>query len=197
MRKKIGDLTGKRFGRLTVVGRSEGKGHSSVLWVCACDCGNTVIVDWSRLNSGHTKSCGCYRNELTSKRKPGQKHGMSGTRIYRIWAGMKSRCDDECKSKYYKDKGISVCKEWETFEPFYEWAVSNGYADNLTIDRIDNSGNYCPENCRWATPKEQARNRTNNRIVEVNGKSMPLSEASEITGIPRYLFPVDKVGKRK
>lgn len=159
------DLTGRRFGMLTVIGFAEDAVTSSGTHLsqfrCMCDCGKEVNVRARYLKSGDTKSCGSHYNNLFQK-----KHGMHGTRLYRIWCGIKSRCLNKNNKDYshYGGRGIAVCDEWMEFLPFYEWAISNGYSDDLSIDRVDVNGNYCPGNCRWATQVEQQNNRTNNII---------------------------------
>lgn len=112
-------------------------------------------------------------------------HKMSYTRLYKTWMGMRCRCSYVNDKAYstYGGKGIKVCDEWQKFEPFYQWALANGYADDLTIDRIDNNGNYEPNNCRWVNRKTQANNRTSNRIITYNNESHTLSEWSEILGV--------------
>ena len=160
---KKNDLTGKRFGRLFVVGES-GKNNGSYVWECLCDCGNIIHVVGFDLSRGHTKSCGCLRKaKLTEYNIT---HGLSHTRIHTIWCGMKERCQNTNATNYqhYGGKGISVCEEWlHDFKAFYDWAIKNGYEDDLTIDRKDSNGDYCPENCQWITQSENATRANNKR----------------------------------
>lgn len=193
MGKRI-DLIGKRFGRLTVIekiGLDEKK--QNVLWRCKCDCGNEDIVRTSHLMDGSTRSCGCYARDVTSKRstKHGDYKGDKPTRLYKIWYDMKSRCKYESTNGYerYGGRGITVCEEWDTdYTKFKEWALLAGYQEGLTLDRIDNNGNYCPENCRWVTMKEQARNRTTNHYITYNGETKCVTEWAEEFGIDQGLF---------
>ena len=188
MSKSI-DLKGKRFSRLTVIERVENNSRGNTMWRCKCDCGNEIVVRGSCLTSGNTKSCGCYRYDQTvSKNKT---HGKSHTRIYVEWQNMKQRCFDP-KDKSYPDyggRGISICPEWvgeHGAKNFISWAYENGYKDDLQIDRIDNNGNYCPENCRWATKKEQANNRRSNILITYNGKTQTLKQWCEELGLDYF-----------
>lgn len=138
------------------------------------------------LTSGHTTSCGCLHKEATSRAK--KKHGMTKSRLYNIWSMMRRRCNDTKSISFpkYGERGITVCDEWQgSFEEFRDWAIGNGYADGLTIDRIDNDKGYSPDNCRWTTPKLQANNTRQNRVLNLNGVSHTLQEWSDITGINR------------
>ncbi len=166
------DLTGQKFGMLTVIKKVASKGHSSV-WECRCECGKIKHLKSGHLRNGSTKSCGC------NKFKHLTRHGKSHTRIYKIWDGIIERCALNRSTQYelYKGRGITVCDEWKNdFVNFYNWAMANGYSDDLTIDRINSNGNYEPSNCRWATTIEQANNRRNNRYVTYNKEQITLAE---------------------
>ena len=178
------DLTGQRFGRLVVLryaGRSQGKKN---LWFCKCDCGNEKIVAIDKLNSGNTKSCGCLQREV--HRKCRMTHGKSNTKLYLVWREMITRTENQNAERYsiYGGRGISICDEWRNdFQSFYDWAIQNGYKEGLTIDRIDVNGNYEPDNCRWITPYEQARNLRKNVWITYNRKTMILKDWAKEIGI--------------
>lgn len=179
------EQTGKKYGRLLVTDRVGVNKHKQITWLCECDCGNKIITTSSSLKSGHTTSCGCYARELFSKNFT--THGLSRdetgkqTRLYGIWKCMVGRCHRPGASGYerYGEHGIIVCPHWHDYKNFYDWAMQNGYRHDLTIDRINNKGNYDPLNCRWATNTQQQRNRGSNRMVDFNGQSEPMVVWSE------------------
>ena len=183
MRRFI-DLAGERFGRLVASKRDQ----SSKRWICICDCGNIVSVRADHLKDGHVLSCGCLSSESSKNRFT--THGMSRTRINRIWRGMKQRCFNPNATGYenYGGRGISVCSEWKnSFESFCDWAFKNGYSDSLSIDRIDGGGSYCPDNCRWETSFEQSRNTRANRVIDVDGNKMVLKDFCNMVGAPYHM----------
>ena len=154
------NLVEKTFGRLSVLRLNHIGKWGEGFWVCLCKCGNTVVVKGPSLKSGNTRSCGCLISD-TMKSKTGEKsstykHGMRRSRIYRIWCGMLARCENKNAThfRYYGGRGIKVCKTWHCSTTFIKWAMANGYRDDLTIDRINNDGDYGPGNCRWITLKE-------------------------------------------
>lgn len=156
---KLIDLTGQKFGRLTALRRGETI-NKRTRWVCSCECGKEITVEANNLKTGHTISCGCVQRERTSEAN--KTHGMRSTRLYRVWNDMKNRCYRQSYHAFnhYGGRGIKVCDEWlNDFQAFYNWAIANGYQVDLTIDRINSNGNYCPENCRWATMAEQNENK--------------------------------------
>lgn len=186
---KIIDITGQKFNHLYVISHAFNKNGRSY-WNCLCDCGKTVVVLGSSLKSGNTKACGCHQKDGWSN---GITHGKSKTRQYRIWQNMKNRCLNS-KDQYFKNyggRGIKVCDEWigkDGFISFYNWAIGNGYKENLTLDRINNDGDYCPENCRWVGRNEQMRNTRRNRILEYKGRKQTMIQWSEELNIPYHIL---------
>lgn len=191
---RVHDLTGQRFDRLAVIGMDDVDSRKTY-WVCQCDCGNIKSVRSDGLISGNVRSCGCLKKEQDktnfAKSECNQKYiktgfKVGGTRLYRIWQGMKRRCYKKSEPCYdrYGGRGITVCDEWKNdFVAFYNWATNNGYSDELTIDRIDNSKGYSPDNCRWVTQTEQARNRRSNINITIGNSTRTLVEWCEIFDI--------------
>ena len=186
MSKRLNIKTGDRYGRLTIVSEAP-KSERQYKWkrefLCKCDCGNYRRVRLENLVSGHTKSCGCYIRDFNKDNKI--KHGHYGSRLYKIWQGIKKRCLQR-NSKDYRDyggRGIKICDEWMEFEPFYEWAINNGYQQDLTIERIDVNGNYEPSNCTWIPKKEQGRNTRRTKIICYKGEQKTLREWAVCLGL--------------
>ena len=174
---KFKDITGQKFGRLTVIKFLRIENHKAI-WLCKCECGNLIEVMTYLLTSGNTKSCGCLRKERNIESH--KTHGQYRSRLWRTWENMKQRCYNK-NDKHYGGRGIAVCDEWlNDFMAFYDWAMKNGYDDTLTIDRIDNNGNYEPNNCRWATVKQQNKNRRSNINFTYNGETHCLMDWCKI-----------------
>lgn len=206
------DITGNTYGNLKVIERAPNRGKQTY-WLCECQCENKtrLVVRGGDLKNGHTKSCGCLKkiSDIANIEKYNLNnghvlHGQSNSRLYKIWIDMIRRCSNP-KCKRYKDyggKGIKVCAEWEnSFESFANWAISNGYSDKLTIDRINNDDGYCPNNCKWSTYQEQNFNKRNTVHVTYQDKIYTLLEIATIFNIPyknvrdRYYkgWPIDKI----
>lgn len=182
------DLTGQKFGRLTVIKRAENQGHNC-MWLCRCDCGNEKIVRGSHLKSGAIKSCGCLSIEELQHRA---KHHKVNTRLYKIWTDIKKRCYNPKSDNYqnYGGRGITICDEWlSDFMNFYNWAMANGYDENAprgkcTIDRINVNGDYEPSNCRFVDMYVQANNTRKNFYITYNNETHTISEWGRIVDIP-------------
>lgn len=162
------DLIGKRIGKLTIVEKTEERLYNSVLWKAKCDCGGERLISSNQFKYEKVKSCGCTRK------------GYRNTRVYTIWANMMQRCNNPNVKNFhnYGGRGISVCKEWHNPITFIEWALNNGYKENLTIERIDVNGDYEPCNCTWIDYNGQAQNKRNVHKVEVNGEVLSFREIS-------------------
>lgn len=176
------DLTGQRFGKYTVIALSEPYKGRKDTWLCKCDCGNERIVYGFGLKSGRSTNCGCAKT----------KHGMSKSKLYRVYTLMCQRCHAPYNDNYFRygGRGIKVCSEWRNnFSVFAEWAFQNGYKEGLSIDRKNNNGNYCPENCRWVDWKTQSNNRRSNHLIEYQGQTHTIAEWGDILNIsPSLIF---------
>lgn len=201
------DLAGKRFGRLTVLGLTESRtypcGTTHRHWLCRCDCGKITVVSQSHLKTGKVKSCGCLNVERI--REP--RVTFSHKRIHRIWKGMKDRCLNPNYHSYsrYGGRGITICDEWiNDSNAFERWAVSNGYSDEFSIDRIDNDKGYSPDNCRWVDKLTQQNNTSSNLYLQYAGRKLTASEWARQLGISRDVIyerykkglPIEKVLER-
>lgn len=172
---KLIDLTGQRFGRLVVIKRTGfSKSCSKPMWLCICDCGNTAMIRGNNLRSKITASCGCLQRELAKSRHT--THGMTNTKIYEVWKHMHTRCRDKTDKSYkdYGARGITVCERWLKFKNFY--ADMGECPKGLMLERIDNNKGYFPDNCKWATLKEQANNKRANITIEYQGQHLTLSQ---------------------
>jgi hypothetical protein len=172
------NVIGKAYGRLRVIKDMPNiKGHRRVL--CECECGTIKEYSLGLLRNGDIRSCTCLRKELNTT------HNKTKHPLFQVWAGMTARCTNKNHfgSKYYKGKNIVVCEEWRNFANFYEWSIKNGYQKGLTIDRINNGANYEPNNCRWVTRRENARNRDSTLYIAFNNEIKPLAEWCEILSI--------------
>lgn len=212
---KLKNLVGEHFGMLTVVERANDyispSGRKLVQWKCKCECGNTAVVSAVHLRQGDTLSCGCFGKKRRTEEHHEKKHGLSKTRIYHLFQNMKQRCYNPNAENYkiYGGRGIRVCDEWlhpDGFEKFYEWAISNGYNDNLSIDRIDVNGDYSPMNCRWANDETQYNNTRKSVYLTFDNKTQSAAQWAREIGVDRHTIygrirkglPIEEVlGPRK
>lgn len=187
-KRKLIDITGQKFGRLTVVKRVDAE-TTGTSYLCKCDCGKEIVALANNLRRGHTTSCGCFREE--NRWKNAYKHGMKHSRIYKVWEKLKARCCCETNPSYprYGGRGITICDEWKDDpKAFIEWAYANGYDDKAkygesTIDRIDNDKGYSPDNCRIANAIQQNNNKRSNKFITYNGETHTIAEWSRILGV--------------
>lgn len=189
---KFIDLTGHRYGRLVVIERAENNKHGISQFLCQCDCGNKKIICGKFLRDGDTISCGCFRKEVASNTH--RKHGFRETRLYHVWQDIKTLCynPNDSRYKYYGGRGIIVCDEWkDNFQAFYDWAIESGYKEEIqangynkwTIERIDNNGNYEPDNCCWATMEAQCNNTRRNRLIKYKGADFTVAQVAKERGL--------------
>lgn len=181
IRRKVKDISGEKFGRLTVLDfhhKYTGQNSHATYWHCKCDCGKEVVVSQGNLHSGKVRSCGCMN--VDRRKEANTTHGKSKTtRIYTIWAGMKDRCCNPKNNsyRYYGGKGVFVCPEWSNdFLLFYNWSMKNGYNDNMSIDRIDSSKNYEPSNCRWITCNENSARTCRTIFITVDNSCLSIND---------------------
>lgn len=188
---RTNNLTGQQFGRLTVIGLDD-RNTRKTYWICQCSCGNMKSVRSDSLQNGTIRSCGCLKKETDAiNLVKNHSHKMSGSRLYNIWQGMKGRCNNPNDARYdrYGERGIVVCDEWRnSFENFYNWAIQNGYSDELTIDRKDNDGNYEPGNCRWSSNQEQCNNRCTNVKITIGNTTKTLMEWCRIFELDYHII---------
>lgn len=181
------DLSGLKSGRLVAI-RYEYTRNKKAYWLCLCDCGKSKIVVGTSITNGHVKSCGCLKKEMLAEKN--FKHGFCGTGLYQCWQDMKKRCYDKNRAQYkdWGGRGISVCEDWLSFENFKIWAVKNGYQPGLTIERVDNNGNYSPENCKFIRKQDQNSNRRNTVVISFDGKNMNIEQWAKYLGLKRGTF---------
>ena len=183
--------------RITVIEKGKtittSNGQRKLYWKCKCECGKEFESTGAHVRSGDCKSCGCYQRE--NAKECHTIHEGRYTRLYKVWIGMKKRCDSPSNPAYhnYGGRGIKVCKEWYDFSIFRDWAMGNGYDETAkhgecTLDRIDNNKDYMPSNCRWVTMQEQSNNKRTNRFVEFQNETKTISEWSKVVGIPSSII---------
>lgn len=180
MGKRI-DLTGERFGRWSVIAETQERTSSgNIKWLCRCDCGVEKTVSGDSLRSGVSVSCGCYNHDVITKDNPKRRR-----KLYSIYNSIKDRCNNQNSRSYknYGGRGIKLSNDWDTYDKFEEWCLSNGYNEKLWIDRIDNDGDYSPSNCRFVTPKIQQNNKRTNRLITINGETRNITGWADYSGI--------------
>jgi len=175
------DLTGEQFGRLRVLGREGMNKHHQLTWMCECECGNRKVVLGFCLRRGDVQSCGCLHKEVTASIN--KTHGKTRTPIYAIWRGMMQRCFDKNSHAYnrYGGRGVSVSERWQSFENFY--ADMGDRPAGMSLERIDNDGDYSPENVVWASSKDQANNRRSNVVLEYKGEKKTMQQWADQLGV--------------
>lgn len=178
------DLIGQRFGRLCVVEYAGSTKDGQAQWRCVCDCGCITVVRGKDLRRGNTLSCGCIQKSVAAQQHT--THGISNTRIYRIWSLMRMRCYNPNAPQYddWGGRGITICDEWRhDAKAFYDWSINHGYADDLSIDRIDNDKGYSPDNCRWVDRNVQSNNKRSNHLITHDGKTQTIAEWAAELGL--------------
>lgn len=185
LRKEANDITGRTFGRLRVLGLDYVTDEGRTYWLCECNCDARTRLSVRRdcLTRGTVSSCGCLHRDRLQELHT--RHGMATSRLYKIWSGMKQRCENPNNPGYnsYGERSISICDEWHDFQNFCDWALDNGYGDDLTIDRIDNDDGYFPENCRWTDRVTQMNNRRVSRYFTYAGETKTLAEWTRCLGV--------------
>lgn len=178
------DMMGLRFGSLTVIDRAPSDRYGNAMWLCRCDCGKEIVTQGHAMRNGHTRSCGHLQKEVAMANGT---HHLSKDRLYKVWSGMRQRCENPNNRAYrdYGAKGVTVCEAWKDFEVFYRWMIAHGYRRGLTIDRIDNSKGYSPENCRLATRMQQNQNTSRTHKIECDGGFITAAQAGRAAGVSR------------
>lgn len=190
--RKVKNLKGIKFGKLTVLDFVRIDKNYKSVWLCKCDCGKEIEVVGGNLTSGNQKSCGCNKEKrIKWASNLNKTHGDTGTKLYKIWIGMKNRCNCAGNNGYknYGARGIKVCDEWnKSYINFKEWALKNGYKDGLSIDRVNVNKDYEPNNCRWVTIKEQANNRRSNHLITYKGETHNITEWARKNNVEPYII---------
>lgn len=177
------NMKGQKYGKLLVLSRTENDKFGNAQWNCLCDCGNKTIRNGSNMRKGTATSCGCHQKEQVSKIS--KKHGYWAHPLYKVWNGMLQRCENIKNNSYsrYGGRGIKVCEGWHIPEVFIQWGLNNGWEKGLTVERKDNDGNYCPENCVFATRETQNRNTSKVNRVQFNDTYLSTNQVADIVGV--------------